>query len=111
MAGRPSANAAHEKRLHLPPLHGETRRRVHYLPHQMRDHLLADGAILLARQFCHGPCDRAHQPYPGRTASAGVELSLRPVAVSASRENRLRRSPLHGETRRHSALSAASIAR
>jgi hypothetical protein len=27
MAGRPSANAAHEKRLHLPPLHGETRRR------------------------------------------------------------------------------------
>ena len=25
---------------------------VYYLPHQMFDHLLADDAILLARQFC-----------------------------------------------------------
>ena len=44
----------------------------------------------------------------------GVELvpalkSTR-TAVSASRESRLRRSPLHGETRRRSALSVASTA-
>ena len=32
------------------------------------------------------------------------------TAVSASRESRLRRSPLHGETRRRSALSVASTA-
>jgi hypothetical protein len=25
---------------------------VHYLPHQLLDHLLADDTILLARQFC-----------------------------------------------------------
>ena len=25
---------------------------VHYLPHQLLDHVLADEAILLARQFC-----------------------------------------------------------
>jgi hypothetical protein len=25
---------------------------VHYLPHQLLDHLLADDAILLTRQFC-----------------------------------------------------------
>ena len=31
---------------------------VHYLPHQLLDHLLADDAILLARQFCDGLRDR-----------------------------------------------------
>ena len=27
---------------------------VHYLPHQLLDHLLADEALLLACQFCNG---------------------------------------------------------
>ena len=31
---------------------------VHYLPHQLLNHLLADDAILLARQFCDCLCDR-----------------------------------------------------
>ena len=31
---------------------------VHYLPHQLLDHLLADDAILLARQFCDCLRDR-----------------------------------------------------
>ena len=31
---------------------------VHYLPHQMLDHLLPDDAILLARQFCDCLRDR-----------------------------------------------------
>ena len=31
---------------------------VHYLPHQLLDHLLANGAILLARQFCDCLRDR-----------------------------------------------------
>jgi hypothetical protein len=31
---------------------------VHYLPHQLLDHLLADDAILLARQFCDRLRDR-----------------------------------------------------
>jgi hypothetical protein len=40
---------------------------VHYLPHQLLDHLLADEAILLARQFCDCLRDgaffwRAHLP-------------------------------------------------
>ena len=30
---------------------------VHYLLHQMLNHLLADEPILLARQFCNGLCD------------------------------------------------------
>jgi hypothetical protein len=31
---------------------------VHYLPHQLLNHLLADDAILLARQFCDCLRDR-----------------------------------------------------
>ena len=31
---------------------------VHYLPHQLLDHLLSDDFILLARQFCDGLRDR-----------------------------------------------------
>ena len=31
---------------------------IHNLAHQLLDHLLADEAILLARQFCDGLCDR-----------------------------------------------------
>ena len=31
---------------------------VHYLPHQMLNHLLPDDAILLARQFCDCLRDR-----------------------------------------------------
>ena len=31
---------------------------VHYLPHQLLDHLLTDDAILLARQFCDCLRDR-----------------------------------------------------
>jgi hypothetical protein len=31
---------------------------VHYLARQLHDHLLADRAILLARQFCDCFCDR-----------------------------------------------------
>ena len=31
---------------------------VQYLPHQLLDHLLADDAILLARQFCDSLRDR-----------------------------------------------------
>jgi hypothetical protein len=31
---------------------------VHYLPHQLLDHVLADEAILLARQFCDRLRDR-----------------------------------------------------
>jgi hypothetical protein len=31
---------------------------VHYLPHQLLDHLLADDAILLARRFCDRLRDR-----------------------------------------------------
>ena len=31
---------------------------VHYLPHQLLNHLLADDAILLARQFCDRLRDR-----------------------------------------------------
>jgi hypothetical protein len=31
---------------------------VHYLAHQLLDHLLLDHAILLARQFCDCFCDR-----------------------------------------------------
>jgi hypothetical protein len=31
---------------------------VHYLPHQLFDHLLANGAVLLARQFCDRLRDR-----------------------------------------------------
>ena len=31
---------------------------VHYLPHQLHDHVLADEAILLARQFCDRLRDR-----------------------------------------------------
>ena len=42
--------------------------------------------------------------------SNGLVSSRRRTAVSASPESRPRRSPLHGETRRHSALSAASTA-
>ena len=33
---------------------------VHYLPHQLLDHLLADDAILLARQFCDCLRDRVN---------------------------------------------------
>ena len=33
---------------------------VHYLLHQMLDHLLADEPILLACQFCDGLCDRVN---------------------------------------------------
>jgi hypothetical protein len=52
MSGRPSINAAHGKRLHLSRLLAELRVVVHYLPHQLLNHLLPDEPILLARQFC-----------------------------------------------------------
>ena len=32
---------------------------MHYLPHQLLDHLLADDAVLLAGQLCDGLRDRA----------------------------------------------------
>ena len=33
---------------------------VYYLPHQLLNQLLADDAILLARQFCDCLCDRVN---------------------------------------------------
>ena len=59
MSGRPSANAAHEKRLH-PRRKSSPKLRVivHYLLHHVLDHLLADDAILLARQLGDGLGDR-----------------------------------------------------
>ena len=52
---------------------------------------------------------------PAGSATGGVEfppvLQSSRIAVSASPESRLRRSPLRGETRRRGALSAASLKR
>jgi hypothetical protein len=58
-SGRPerAVSASRESRLRRSPLHGETRRR-HNLAHQLLNQLLANDAILLARQFCDCVRDR-----------------------------------------------------
>ena len=59
---------------------------VHYLPHQLFDHLLADDAILLARQFCDCLRDRVDD----FICFIGIDLSLSepacPIPQSWSQE-------------------------
>ena len=70
----------------------------------------------------HGNCPRRcrpripvplRHPMTPRPVQHGGRVDSKPCsfAVSASRESRLRRSPLHGETRHHRSLPAASTAR
>ena len=73
MAGRPSANAAHEKRLNLPRLRGETRRRTaSSAPPSGRS--LADG-------WCHPGASTTHTRLHGPT----VLLVRRPAVVQSAR--------------------------
>jgi hypothetical protein len=79
-------------------------------PSELRRIFCSDEGVFAGQVKVCMPNDPPACPAWGGVALVPMLHSMR-TAISASRESRLRRPPLHGETRRRSALSAASTAR